>query len=214
MSFSELFARAVVEVIGSTLDSKGNKIFMKDVVCGNRSIHFQTSSKFKRLSFLVCFRTHLGTFLCADALKGGSPLHGNRSKNLEWETFSLVHLGKNKVAIATWHVPYVVCAEANHLTFANRTNIGDWETWEIEQHGKRYAFRSFHGRYLSCRMPDPDPYKNCRCPANSKKVGKYELFEAVAPRKSVVREFWRRSQGIVPADKLVLDLNCGFNLDL
>ncbi|MGQ0829460.1 MAG: DUF7910 domain-containing protein [Bacteroidota bacterium] len=89
-----------------------------------------------------------------------------------WETFSLTHLGNNKIALKADNGKYV-CNEHNisGKLIANRDTIGAWETFEIIYLGKKIALKADNGKYVSVNENEPHQLM-----AISDTISKRELF--------------------------------------
>jgi len=90
----------------------------------------------------------------------------------DWETFSLIHLGNNKIALKAINGKYV-CNEhtISGKLIANRDAIGSWETFEVVYLGKKIALKADNGKYVAVSEDEPHLLF-----ANSYSISKRELF--------------------------------------
>eukprot|EP01116_Phalansterium_solitarium_P014002 TRINITY_DN3148_c0_g1_i4.p1 TRINITY_DN3148_c0_g1~~TRINITY_DN3148_c0_g1_i4.p1 ORF type:complete len:418 (-),score=50.27 TRINITY_DN3148_c0_g1_i4:258-1511(-) len=86
-----------------------------------------------------------------------------------WETFELVSLGSDQVALKSAHGAYL-CAEPFGRVVCDRVHRREWETWTVcRLADDQVALRSWHGRYLSAQ---PDG----RLQANRRDLLAWETF--------------------------------------
>ena len=94
-----------------------------------------------------------------------------------------------------------VCSEPSLNLVCNRPKPRQWETFTIEKHDGKYAFKTWHGRYVTL-PPGSEVLK-----ADAVKVGPNELFTAVT------REIKSGTEAIVvlyaPNGKLVTPMSDG-----
>jgi len=103
---------------------------------------------------------------------GGAGAFANNPNRASDETFTLVYLSEDKVALKTANGHYLV-AEENGQANASRTAIGPWETFTLmPQGGNKIALRSVHGKMLVAE-------ENGALNANRTGVGPWETFELI-----------------------------------
>jgi len=79
------------------------------------------------------------------------------SGSSDLETFSLIHLGNNKIALKANNGKYV----SNEHTLsgkliANRDAIGAWETFEVTYLGEEIALKADNGKYVAVNENNPN----------------------------------------------------------
>jgi hypothetical protein len=77
-------------------------------------------------------------------------LLANRDERSDWETFEMIDLGDNKVALKAHNEKYV-CAEGGggREVVANRDELSDWETFEMIDLGdNKVALKTHNGLYI------------------------------------------------------------------
>ena len=99
----------------------------------------------------ISFRSSEGFYVCAEE-EGHKPLNCTRKfeDNIpqSWETFELVKLGGNKVALKAVNGKYVRANEGgNSFLIADRDEANAHEQFDLEDHGGRYALRTSDGYY-------------------------------------------------------------------
>ena len=99
-----------------------------------------------------------GKYVCAENA-GLSPLIANRNWALQWETFGLVDLGNNNVALRAVNGKYVCAENAGQLPLiANRDAIGPWETFKLIDLGNNnVALRAVNGKYVCAENAGQSP---------------------------------------------------------
>jgi hypothetical protein len=111
-------------------------------------------------------------YVCAE--NGGNlPLIANRDGIGSWETFGLIDLGNNKVALLAVNGKYV-CAEngGNLPLIANRNGIGSWETFDLINLGNNnIALKAVNGKYVCAENGG-----NLPLIANRNGIGSWETF--------------------------------------
>ncbi|PAB59108.1 DUF7910 domain-containing protein [Anaeromicrobium sediminis] len=122
---------------------------------------------------IVGIKAYNGKYLGTE--KSGK-VEADRRKVERWETFELISLGNNKIAIRGYNGKYL-CAEGGggkDVVF-NRDQIREWETFQLVyvSHGK-YALKTYKGKYVCAENGGGG-----KVVANRDKVGKWETFEFV-----------------------------------
>ena len=81
------------------------------------------------------------------AFPWGSMTSGSPNKST-WETFDIVELGNNTVALKSYHGKYLT-AHPGGAIYGNASKINAWEKFElIDRGGNSFALRSAHGGYV------------------------------------------------------------------
>ncbi len=95
-------------------------------------------------------QVHYGDFVVAEA-GGRQTLVANRPRPSDWETFGLVRLGGDRVALIAPNGDYVSAAGGGgREVLAVGDRIGEWETFRVEEvMVDRIALRAFNGHYVS-----------------------------------------------------------------
>ena len=99
----------------------------------------------------------------------------NRDAALDWETFYLINLDKDKIAIRSFDYHHL-SAELNKQSeiTATRKQIGNWEIFSLIKLDNNFAaFKAFNGKYLSLDE------KTLQLYAKSDTIGKNETFEMI-----------------------------------
>jgi len=114
-----------------------------------------------------------GMFVCSEN-NGSSPLISNRTWVGEWETFSLVELGKGKVALRATNGLFVTAESGgSQPLIANRAWIRGWETFEyIDQGNNQFALRACNGKYVCAENNGASALI-----ANRNAIGPWETFQ-------------------------------------
>ncbi|RPJ03998.1 MAG: hypothetical protein EHM28_14225, partial [Spirochaetaceae bacterium] len=110
-----------------------------------------------------------------------NPLYANKNRIGLWESFALINLGNNQIALRSMGNNLYVCAENNGSSplIANRTAVGPWETFELINLGNNYiALKSIANNKYVCAESDGASYLI----ANRDVVGPWETFEMVMLR--------------------------------
>ncbi|RPJ07753.1 MAG: hypothetical protein EHM28_06130 [Spirochaetaceae bacterium] len=110
-----------------------------------------------------------------------SPCIANKNKIGLWESFAIINLGNNKIALRSMGNDLHVCAEngGNSPLVANRAVVGPWETFELINLGNNYvALKSMVNNKYVCAENDG----NSPLVANRDVVGPWETFEMVMLR--------------------------------
>ncbi len=91
-----------------------------------------------------------GNFVFAEG-GGGLPIMANRLVIDGWETFGLIRLGDDKVALLAINGDFVSAEEGGgRELIANRSWVGEWETFRLEHLGNnRIALRTYNGQYVT-----------------------------------------------------------------
>ncbi|MGZ3865216.1 MAG: alginate O-acetyltransferase AlgX-related protein, partial [Bacteroidia bacterium] len=113
-------------------------------------------------------------FVCA----GGDEqkeLLANRDAASDWETYNMLQLANDRVAIYSHKNKFLSAELAQHNEITStRTNIGDWEMFAVEGKGDGFvAFKASNGKYLSLDV------KSQRIVASANSVGQNEKFKIV-----------------------------------
>ncbi len=98
---------------------------------------------------LASLRASNGQYVCAEG-GGGQALIANRGSIGGWESFNLIYLDADRVALQAFNGMYV-CAEGGggQALVANRSAIGGWETFTlIDRGGGQVALRAHNGQYV------------------------------------------------------------------
>ncbi|MCE3277837.1 MAG: hypothetical protein K0S44_28 [Bacteroidetes bacterium] len=104
-------------------------------------------------------------------IAGRKELTSTRNEPSEWETFSFVPLGNNKVAIKVADGNYISAeTEMTDKLYGNKPEIGSQETFELIYLGNnRFALKAANGKYVHVNSKDPFLLK-----VNAKSIGKRE----------------------------------------
>ncbi|MGD0952149.1 MAG: matrixin family metalloprotease [Methanotrichaceae archaeon] len=100
-----------------------------------------------------------GKYVCAENA-GQSPLIANRDWTQQWETFGLIDLGNNNIALQAVNGKYVCAEDAGQLPLiANRDAIGQWETFKLIDLGNNnIALQSAaNGKYVCAENAGQSP---------------------------------------------------------
>jgi hypothetical protein len=135
----------------------------------------------------IALRSSHGKYLVAEA---DGNLNANRAEQGPWEKFTVVDPDNPQstawvsfgdlITLRSYHGKYVVAGSAGE-TAADRTVIGPWERWRIENSvtptstenvhfGNRIALKSFHSLYL---VAEPEGITH----ANRTEIGDWERWE-------------------------------------
>ncbi len=114
-----------------------------------------------------------GAFVCNDqALK--NIVIANRYRALDWETFCLITLGNDKVAIQSSDYHYISAKQDKQSEItANKEKIGPWETFIVIKMGDLFAFKAANGKYLTVDE------KSFQLFARGDSIGRQEKFEMI-----------------------------------
>ncbi|KQR17337.1 hypothetical protein [Cellulomonas sp. Leaf334] len=95
-------------------------------------------------------QVHYGEFVVAEG-GGRQMLVANRPSPSDWETFGLVRLGGDRVALLAPNGDFLSAeAGGGREIFAGRAQIGEWEVFRVEEvMTDRIALRAFNGHYVS-----------------------------------------------------------------
>lgn len=95
-------------------------------------------------------QVHYGDFVVAEG-GGKQMLVANRPSAKEWETFGLVRLGGDRVALLASNGDFLSAeAGGGREILAGRDHVGEWEVFRVEHvMDDRIALRAFNGHYVS-----------------------------------------------------------------
>ena len=137
------------------------KIFNNDYVykvseinMGNKSLtNLHPMADWRKIMHNVSFRAHSGQYVCAYG-GGGRDLVANRNNVGPWETFELIDLGNNGIALRADGGQYVSARGGRQAT-ANNSSVGQWETFGLIDLGyNNVALRAYNGEYVSTEDED------------------------------------------------------------
>ncbi|CAF2033691.1 unnamed protein product [Rotaria magnacalcarata] len=117
-----------------------------------------------------------GKFICAEN-GGNGPLIANRDTVSGWETFDLIILDGNNVALKSHANGKYVCAEnsGDGPLIANRSQVSSWETFTLVNRGDgKVALVAVNGKYVCA-----DNFGNSELVANRTSVDSWETFDLV-----------------------------------
>ncbi|CAF3338602.1 unnamed protein product [Rotaria socialis] len=117
-----------------------------------------------------------GKFICAEN-GGNSPLIANRDTVSGWETFDLIILDGNNVALKSHANGQYVCAEnsGDGPLIANRSQVSSWESFTLVNRGDgRVALVAVNEKYVCA-----DNFGNSELVANRTSVESWETFDLV-----------------------------------
>ncbi len=121
----------------------------------------------------IALRTHNGKYVCAEG-GGAKDLIADRDWAREWETFDLVKLEKNNVALMACNRKFVRVRGGGKLR-ADQHRIKDSETFLMVKKGKnKIALRAKNGNYICAEGGGGREVL-----ANRKKIGVWETFTLV-----------------------------------
>ncbi|MRX56625.1 hypothetical protein GJU41_22015 [Bacillus idriensis] len=102
----------------------------------------------------IALKGHNNKYVCSDDLPKSRPDVGyltlTRDCIGKWETFQLINLGNNKVALKDYRGKYVYAVKGGRsFVLADPDNIGPWETFELMELGNdMIALKFARGYYL------------------------------------------------------------------
>ncbi|CAF2032460.1 unnamed protein product [Rotaria magnacalcarata] len=117
-----------------------------------------------------------GKFICAEN-GGNGPLIANHDTVSGWETFDLIILDGNNVALKSHANGKYVCAEnsGDGPLIANRSQVSSWETFTFVNRGDgKVALVAVNGKYVCA-----DNFGNSELVANRTSVDSWEAFDLV-----------------------------------
>ena len=101
---------------------------------------------------------------------------GNKDTTMATETFILVNLGGDKIALKAFNGKYV-CADQNknYMLSADRKDVLEWETFTMKKlNDNKVAFIAFNNRYVCC-----DRELKSKLVANRNSRGEWETFKII-----------------------------------
>lgn len=111
--------------------------------------------------------------MCAES-EGQRPLIANRQKAGEWETFDLIVLHGDTVALKSHANGRYICAE-NGALIANRLEIGAHETFRMTNLGTgKIALTAANGKFVCAENNG-----NADLIANRSAIGAWETFDLI-----------------------------------
>lgn len=111
----------------------------------------------------MSLKTKNGKYVCVDR---DNFLYANRDAAGEWETFKLLWVKKNEIALMAYTKKFI-CAELNSETelTASRDIRGAWETFEIVNSSEGYVLlKGNNGKYFSANDQTGKIYSNASSP--------------------------------------------------
>jgi hypothetical protein len=116
-----------------------------------------------------------GKFVCSDGHQN-QKLVGDRDNAAEWESFTLIKKGGDKIALKAYNGKYV-CADLKKdgILIADREAVEEWESFTmITEKDNKVAFKASNNKYVSC-----DQKLKGELIANRDTVGDWELFTVI-----------------------------------
>jgi hypothetical protein len=123
----------------------------------------------------IYLKSRSGKFVCTDVALKNIAI-ANRDNASDWETFYLITLGNDKIAIQSFDHHNYVCAELNNQSeiWAPRDKIGPWETFTLVKLDSNFvALKAANGKYVIVNE------KSLQLYASGDSIGKQEKFEMI-----------------------------------
>jgi hypothetical protein len=99
-------------------------------------------------------------------------VHADRDQALEWESFLLGRIDDDHVALLSWQGLFSAQMGGGHGVYANRVEVGEWETWRLIDHGDgTVSLQTFDGHWLCAEEGG-----GRECQVNRTEVGELEKF--------------------------------------
>lgn len=143
-------------------------------------LKFDLKREYTGMSFIfgkVAFRSLNGQYLRAEA-GGGSGVYADRDAVAKFESFNIIPLGGDSIAIKTYNGNYLSANESE--LSAKATAIGPDETFVlIELEGSKIGIKTSRDRFLCAENGGGD-----KVSANRDKIKSWEIFNLVKLRKA------------------------------
>ena len=124
----------------------------------------------------VAFKGPNGKYVCTEGFKTyNMVLFSNRPIIDIWETFELINLNDNNIALRSYFGKFVnIQTENDSMLIADRSDISDSNTFQLINMGKdKIALRSANNRYVSLNV------ETLKLHANAVKIGETEQFTLI-----------------------------------
>lgn len=126
------------------------------------------------LKNMVAIKTFNGMYLCAEN-GGGDELKADRDNAREWETFEIIDLGKEYIALKGYNGDYVSVSNDKNGVFVNGKEIGKRQSFKLVSLGSnKVALMAYNNNYICAEGGGGG-----KVVADRKKIGNWETFEFI-----------------------------------